>query len=200
MRKLGMVVLVPFFLGTLLISEAWTQPPGFSGGRGGREGGMRGAPPSPLMDALDTDKDGELSAEEIANAATALKTLDKDGNGKLTEDELRPQFGEGGPGEGGPGRGGPGGFGQDGESNSVAKEMVKRMLAFDKDGDGMLSRDEIPRRMLALLARADTNQDGYLSEEELLVLAEQQTSRNQQQQRGRRGGPGGSGRSSRGGF
>ncbi len=195
MRKLGMVVLVPLFLGALLISEGWTQPPGFSGGRGGREGGMRGAPPSPLMDALDTDKDGELSAEEIANAATALKTLDKDGNGKLTEDELRPQMG--GPGEGGPGRGGPGGFGRDDQTNSMAQQMVNRLLTqLDKNGDGMLSKEEIPPRMLAQLARGDTNQDGYLSEDELLVLAEQQASRNQQQ-RGRRGG---SGQSSRRGF
>ena len=58
----------------------------------------------PITIALDTDKNGEISADEIANAATALKTLDKNGDGKLTEDELRPSFGPGG-GQGGPGGG-----------------------------------------------------------------------------------------------
>ena len=58
--------------------------------------------------------DGELSAEETANASEALKKLDKNKDGKLTRDELRPQpsgrGGPGGPGGRGPaGRGGPGG-------------------------------------------------------------------------------------------
>jgi len=90
-------------------------------------------PPPPLILALDADKDREISAEEIANASEALKTLDKNGDGKLTREELRPNFpprpggpggqqGEGmrrgprrGPG-GGPGQGGPGqgAGGQDG--------------------------------------------------------------------------------------
>ena len=52
-----------------------------------------------------------LSADEIENAAAALKKLDKNGDGKLTPDEFRSQFrGPGGP-EAGPRRrpGGPGG-------------------------------------------------------------------------------------------
>ncbi len=53
----------------------------------------------PVLAALDADKNGEISAEEIDNAAAALKKLDKNGDGKLTEDELRPNFpgGRGGP-------------------------------------------------------------------------------------------------------
>jgi len=56
-------------------------------GNGERQGHR---PPSPLMAALDTDKDGTLSADEIANAAESLKTLDKNGDGQLTPDEYRP--------------------------------------------------------------------------------------------------------------
>ena len=37
--------------------------------------------PSPIMRVLDADKDGELSTEEIANASTALLTLDQDDDG-----------------------------------------------------------------------------------------------------------------------
>ncbi len=75
------------------------------GPEGHRPGGHR-PPPPPLMVALDTDRDGVISAKEIANAATALKTLDKNEDGKLTHDELRPER----PGRPPEGRGGrPGG-------------------------------------------------------------------------------------------
>jgi len=43
---------------------------------------------NPLMSVLDADKDGVLSANEIENAGTALKSLDKNGDGKLTRDEM----------------------------------------------------------------------------------------------------------------
>jgi Ca2+-binding EF-hand superfamily protein len=59
------------------------------GGRGGE--GMR----DPIFAALDTDHDNAISGEEITNAAAALKALDKNQDGKLTEDELRPNFGPG---------------------------------------------------------------------------------------------------------
>ena len=40
--------------------------------------------------ALDADHNGEISAEEISNAATTLKTLDKNTDGFITEDEAKP--------------------------------------------------------------------------------------------------------------
>jgi EF hand len=61
----------------------------------------------PIMAALDKNSDGTLDAQEIAGASAALKTLDKNGDGKITPDELRPQRPDGGRGPGGPG--GPGG-------------------------------------------------------------------------------------------
>ena len=72
----------------------------------------RGVPPrgarqaSPIIEALDTNKDGIIDATEIAQAATALKKLDKNSDGKITPDEYRPQR-PAGPG-GGNGRGGQG--------------------------------------------------------------------------------------------
>jgi Ca2+-binding EF-hand superfamily protein len=70
---------------------------------GGREEG-RGERPNffrldPILAALDTDSDGQLSPEEIAAAPTALKKLDANGDGQLSADEVRINFGPGrGPG------------------------------------------------------------------------------------------------------
>jgi hypothetical protein len=79
--------------------------PGRPGGPGGPGGpGMRRMPPSPLMEALDANHDGVIDAAEIANASAALKSLDKNGDGQLTPDELRPQRPQGPQGEGRPPR------------------------------------------------------------------------------------------------
>ncbi len=138
------------------------------GGRGGRDM-MRMLP---VMTALDADGDGVISAEEINNAPVALRKLDKNGDGKLTEDELRPNFpgGPGGPeGRGFGERGGPGGPNPD--------EIVKQLLEFDKNVDGQPSKSEVPERMSGLFERGDTNKDGILSKEELRKVAEAQASR-----------------------
>ena len=65
-----------------------------------------GRPPVPLIvAALDANHDGVIDAQEIANASAALKSLDRNGDGKLTPDEF---MGPRPPRPGGPGRG-PGG-------------------------------------------------------------------------------------------
>jgi formylglycine-generating enzyme required for sulfatase activity len=65
-------------------------------GPGGGQGG--GASRNPVILALDTNRDGELSASEITNAAASLKSLDKNGDGNLSRDEMRPADSSGGPG------------------------------------------------------------------------------------------------------
>ena len=66
----------------------------------------------PVMSALDSDGNGEISSEEIKGAVASLKKIDKNKDGKLTEDELRPNSGGRGgasgqrPSRGGEGRGG----------------------------------------------------------------------------------------------
>ena len=56
-----------------------------------------------LMAALDTNSDGTIDATEIEQSSKSLKTLDKNSDGKLTPDELRPARPAGGqpgaPGE-----------------------------------------------------------------------------------------------------
>jgi hypothetical protein len=47
-------------------------------------------PPPPIIHVLDANHDGVIDAKEIANASKALLQLDKDGDGQLTREELRP--------------------------------------------------------------------------------------------------------------
>ena len=96
MRRLSFNLLALMVLAAF-VSQVSAQPPGGPGG---------GRPIPPVMAALDADTNGEISAKEIENAAKALAALDKNKDGKLTEDELRPEMGRGGEGRGGPGFGG----------------------------------------------------------------------------------------------
>ena len=56
----------------------------------GGHGRHHGPPPSPLFDALDTNHDGVISADEMSNATTSLKTLLKNGATELRREDLRP--------------------------------------------------------------------------------------------------------------
>ena len=130
-------------------------------GERGREGGNPRV--NPLFAALDTNGDGVIDAKEMENAPAALKKLDRNGDGRITEDEVLPAFG---------GRGGPGGPGQ-----ANVDDVVARMLQMDKNGDGKLSLDELPERMAGMMERGDLNKDGFLTRDELVKLARAQSQR-----------------------
>ena len=100
------------------------QPPG----ENGREGRPQGPPPNPIVAALDKDGDHEISADELKEATASLLTLDKNGDGKLTDGETRPPRPEGfGPGGRGPeGQGPP----RDGQGPPQDREGPPR------DGEG----------------------------------------------------------------
>lgn len=128
--------------------------------------GNQGPPPAgmdPVRAALDTDGDGTISTAEMSAAPTSLAKLDRNSDGVLSEDELRPATGGGG--RGGP-RGNP-------------EEMYKRMLEEnDANGDGKLAVSELPERMRQFMGNADANKDGFISQEEMMSARPQ-------------GGPGG---------
>ena len=173
------IKLATYLASVILTASAVAQPPeGRPGQRPGPgPGGFGGGQfrmPNPLLDAVDKDKNGELSPEEIENAAVALKSLDKNSDGKLDAMEMRPNF------EGMPPGGFGGGFGGSGGGNP--QEMVDRLMEMDANKDGKLGKDELPERLQAMLTRGDKNEDGVLDKEEILASA-----------RGGFGGPGGPG-------
>ena len=140
---------------------------------------------SPLLSAIDSDHDGVISASEIANASKSLLTLDRNGDGKLTEEEMRPNFGPG------PGR-------PEGRLDDPAADLVKTLMAFDKNADGKLSKDELPERMQGMFERGDANKDGFLTVDEITKLAAAQAPAGGRERGGGRegrgpGGPGGPG-------
>jgi hypothetical protein len=78
--------------------------------------------------------------------------------------------------------------------------MTDRMMAFDKNHDGKLTRDEISdERLLALFDRADVNHDGVVTREELDALYAKEGGQQGRGPGGPGGGPGGRG-GGRGGF
>ncbi|MBL9192620.1 MAG: hypothetical protein JNJ82_09685 [Opitutaceae bacterium] len=161
LTRLLLTSLIPLSLAAVV--GAQPAPP--EGDDARRGPGPHRAPP--VIRVLDVDGDRELSAAELAQAATRLKTLDANQDGVLSAAELHPAppappAGEAprdGKGPRGPrGPGGPGGPGQ----NPV-------MLALDANQDGTLSAAEIAGAS-ASLAALDDNKDGKLTRDELRPL------------------------------
>jgi len=115
-------------------------------------------PPAPLMQSLDTNRDGRIDPAELAKAAESLKGLDRDQDGTLSAEELRPQPVRRGPAEG-PQRGGAQ-TAPPFASESLAKsDREKEVLAVLKDifatqRQGSMSVPEDDGRILRLLVEA----------------------------------------------
>jgi hypothetical protein len=141
-----------------------------------------------------------------------LKALYKNDDGKLTEEEMRPDLegmrggrgGEGGRGRGGAGgrggeggrggrggrggeggeggRGGAGGRGRGGDGGRGGDArggaaMIQRIMGYDKDDDGKVSKTELPERMQAMFGRVDANSDDFLDKAELEKMASRMENR-----------------------
>jgi len=123
---------------------------------------MRG---NPVLGALDADRDGQISAAEIADSAAALKNLDQNRDGSLTPEELLPE-----------------------QSASQASLIVIKM---DSNGDETISREEVEGGPLAfrdLLLAADRDHDGTITRAELEKELRLRMARKKQLERALHGG------------
>ena len=150
-----------------------------------REGGPRRGG-SPVIAALDADKDGTISAPEIANAKVAILMLDKNNDGALTAEELHPARPDGAPAPDGarPPRDGAG------PEGAGKRPVSPVMVALDKNDDGSLDATEIAGASAAL-ATLDKNGDGKLTREELRPARPEGAPEGAPEGGRGRGGPGG---------
>ena len=123
--------------------------------RGMGKGGMRGEGPGMMQEfdfaAVDANKDGKITPEEIeAWRAADVKAADTDGDGFLSADELTAMHVKRATDRAG----------------AMATEMMSRL---DADNDGKLSAAEMAVRPApaGLFDRLDSDNDGALSQEEL---------------------------------
>ncbi len=117
---------------------------------GGRRAGTfpgrgRGGMAARLLDR-DANGDGRISRDEVPERMERIfGRLDANGDGFIDEDELE---------------------------GMASRPRMQRFLESDEDGDGRLSRDELPERMRQRFERMDANGDGYVDREELEVMFE----------------------------
>ncbi len=158
--------------------------PGGPGGRPGGPGGPGGFGPGmffarPLLEALDTDKNGKISKEElVAGAKKLFADSDKDKKGKIDEKALAeglsrvfpappgfgPPGGPGGPPPGGPMPPGPGGPMMFGPVPVLATAIMKRANA---DKDGTITLAKLVAAAEAMFKECDKDKNGSLDEGEI---------------------------------
>ncbi len=137
---------------------------------------------------LDKNEDGKLSREEfMPMPGPGFGPRGEGGPGGPGGPGGFGQRGPGGPGGfGQPGPGGPGGFGgQRGPGGpggpgqrgprgpgGPGPNFVERIMGLDQDGDGKVTKEELPEGMQRMLERADTNVDGAIDRDEAEKMTE----------------------------
>jgi Ca2+-binding EF-hand superfamily protein len=105
-----------------------------------------------MLSLIDADHNGEISTAEMDAAPSALLKLDRNQDGKLTEDELRPR-----------------------PSAMTPDQLLTNLIRqHDQDGDGRVALTEAPDRLKAMFTRADTDHDGYVTLDELKALVKRE--------------------------
>jgi hypothetical protein len=153
----GLMVLLVF------VGSALAQPPGDRGRPPGPGGLERLVDELKLSDrkrdtalvALRTYQDNVRTVTDLANSALLRKmkeALSQEEFQKLVQatDAFR------GPGD---------------RRSLTIDDVVARIMSFDKNNDGKVSKEELPERMQDLIAKGDTNKDGVLDKEEIRQLA-----------------------------
>ena len=153
----------------------------FGAGRGGgRFGGGSGrGGPEALIERIrswDTNDDSLVARSEVPEPMRdRFDRMDENGDGVLEADEVESLPARMGPASGRGGRGGRAGRG----GRGMQGDPIARLRSFDANGDGRITREEIPEQAGGMFDRVDANGDSVVTEDELDAMASRM--------RGRRG-------------
>lgn len=110
---------------------------------------------SRLLQQFDANGDGKIAMEEIPETASWMKRYDKNADGTIDAAELaniRPRGGAGGAG-------GAGGF-------RMPANGAEYIQMNDKNGDGKITKEELPEFAQAFFGMTDTNSDSFIDAQE----------------------------------
>ncbi|MCM2285880.1 MAG: EF-hand domain-containing protein [Desulfobacula sp.] len=150
-------------------SAYYTSSYSSSGMRGTQGGGF--TPPAPpdaatIIETEDTNEDGVLSIEETRLTEEMFADADTDSDGMLTLEELEEMLANGPPAAGGGMSGMGGGMGGGGAMGPEPMSIESIFETEDADGDDLISAEESALSD-EIFSEIDTDQDGYLTAEEI---------------------------------
>ncbi|HHZ07259.1 MAG TPA: acid-shock protein [Rhizobiales bacterium] len=131
---------------TTTVAAAFLALAGFAAAAQAAEENRRGDGPRSVarFEAADADANGEITFEEFAEAINR-RLVDADGDGKMTVGEIA-----------------------DAIARMRAERMAQRMIErFDTDGDGALTKAEVESRQRKMFALLDRNDDGKIVRDEM---------------------------------
>ena len=148
---------------------------GSPAGNGGAQTKGAGGGGSRLLDQYDKNKDGKITlADEVGSDAPAwLARLDTNSDGVIDAAELAAVAARGRQGGGQGGGAGAGGF-------QIPASGVEWIKMTDKNGDGKVTKDELPEFVQSYFGTMDTNGDGFVDEAEANAVVENMKKMSQQ--------------------
>ncbi len=106
-----------------------------------------GADDDEILQLLDSNYDQSISFEEIDQGAQRIRSMDKNGDKRVSVVEMAAANGVDG-----------------------GAQLADQLMGFDKNKDGKLSADEVPHRMRLIVQSADKDEDGLTDKKELAAM------------------------------